>query len=137
MIRARRVGRWFLMTTLLVGVCTSCNETGPSGDYTSIEGVYTCQESSPHAGLRQYPFEIDKVNDSENLYIIVNFHNKGESEFLYAELDIDTLRITNQVISNIRVDGFGLVDKEFRSIQINYLTDDGTALLDYYSSYSR
>lgn len=125
------------MTMLLVGMCKSCNETGPSGDYTSIEGVYTCQESSPHAGQRQYPVEIDKVNDSENLYIIVNFHNKGESEFLYAELDINTLRITNQTISNIRVDGEGTVDEEFRSIRLDYLTDDGASILDYYSSYTR
>ena len=137
MIRARRVGRWILITTLLVGVCTSCNETGPSGDYTSIEGVYTCQESSPHAGLRQYLVEIDKVNDSENLYIIVNFHNIGDTEFLYAELDMETLRITSQIISNIKVDGSGVVSDEFRSIQLNYLTDDGAAILEFYSNYSR
>lgn len=102
-----------------------------------MKGVYTCQESSPHAGTRQYPVEIDKVKDSENLYIIVNFHNKGQSEFLYAELDIDTLRISNQAIVNIRVDGQGLVGEEYRSIQLNYLTDDGTTIFEYYSSYSR
>lgn len=136
MIKAGRLGRWFLIIPLLGSMCISCDETG-TGNYTSIEGVYSCQESSPHAGMRQYPVEIDKVKDSENLYIIVNFHNKGQSEFLYAELDIDTLRISNQVIQNIRVDGQGFIEEEYRSIQLNYLTDDGAAILDYYSAYTR
>ncbi len=137
MTKEVRFNKLFILIPLLVSMGASCDQTTTPGDYTSIEGVYTCQESSPHAGLRQYPVEIDKVNDAENLYIIVNFHNKGESEFLYAELDIDTLRITSQVISNIRVDGLGVVADEFRSIQLNYLTDDGAAILDYYSTYSR
>lgn len=135
-MKAGSINRGFFLILLLGSMCVSCDETG-SGNYTSIEGVYTCQESSPHAGTRQYPVEIDKVKDSENLYIIVNFHNKGQSEFLYAELDINTLRISNQIISDIRVEGEGQVAEEYRSIQINYLTDDGNSILDYYSSYTR
>jgi len=134
---AGKAGRWMIIPLLFVGLCTSCDENSPSGDYTSIEGIYTCQESSPHAGVRQYPVEIDKVNDSENLYIIVNFHNKGQNEFLFAELDVDVLLISNQIISDIRVEGEGLVDEEFKSIQLNYFTDDGINELDYYSSYTR
>jgi hypothetical protein len=136
MIKAGNFGRWFILIPLLAGICVSCDETG-TGNYTSVEGIYTCQESSPHAGVRQYPVEIDKVKDSEDLYIIINFHNKGENEFVYAELEIDTLRISNQTLVDIRVDGKGIVAEEYRSIHLNYLTDDGTTLLDYYSTYSR
>jgi len=137
MSEAKRIVRWMIMTAIFAVVSTSCDKNSPPGDYSSVEGIYTCQESSPHSGLRQYPVEIDKVKGSENLYIIVNFHNKGQSEFLYAELDDDLLLISNQFISNIRVDGEGTVDSDFKSIQLNYLTDDGATVLNFYSSYTR
>jgi len=118
-------------------ISVSCDLNSDPVNYASLTGIYTCQEYSSHAGVRQYPVEIDKVSDSENLYIISNFHNKGESEFLFAELSLDTLRISNQAISELTVNGKGTVGKDFRSILLNYLTDDGQTILDYSSTYSR
>lgn len=136
MREARKKGNWLVLTALLAGMCISCDKNSDA-NYSSVEGLYTCQESSSHAGVKQYFVEIDKVNNSENLYIILNFHNKGENEFLYAEIDGNALLISNQSLLEIRVDGEGTVDEEFRSIQLNYLTDDGTTLLDYYAAYTR
>jgi hypothetical protein len=116
---------------------TSCDQSTQPGDFSSIEGIYTCQESSSHAGVRNYLVEIDKVKDTENLYIICNFHNKGENEFLFAELQIDTLVIANQPISDISVNGKGPVEPDFRTIWLNYVTDDGITILDYYASFKR
>jgi len=124
-----------MIITLLL--FNSCDQTGPSGDFSSIEGIYTCQESSSHAGVRNYLVEIDQVKDAENLYIISNFHNKGENEFLFAELRQDTLFISYQPISDISVNGKGPVDPDFRSIRLSYVTDDGITILDYYASYTR
>jgi len=115
----------------------SCNNTTKPVTHTDITGIYTCQESSPYSGIRKYIVEVDQVKETENLYIISNFHNKGVNEFLYAELDGDTLRIANQAISDISIDGKGPIGEDFKLISLYYETDDGITVLDYYASYSR
>jgi len=116
---------------------SSCENNNTPVTYTTITGLYTCQEISPHAGLRKYIVEVDQVVDQDNLYIISNFHNQGTNEFLYAELEQDTLVIFNQAISSISVNGKGPVGNDFRTIDLFYETDDGITLLDYNASYSR
>lgn len=115
----------------------SCDQDTDPVTYSDINGIYTCQESSPHSGIRKYIVEIDRVKDMNDLYIISNFHNKGINEFLFAELDGDTLRIVNQAILQISVEGKGPVGNDFRSISLYYETDDGITLLDYSASYTR
>jgi len=114
----------------------SCEEK-PEKIFTSIEGFYSCSEGSAHSGYRKYIVEIDKVNTQENLYIIANFHNLGDNEFLYAEYIGDTLYINNQVIASYFVSGKGKVSENFKEIDLEYLTDDGVVQLDYYAAYER
>lgn len=133
----KKSGSWIISLLLILSLGTSCEPNDPPGNYSSIEGIYTCKESSAHTGLRQYPVEIDRVKDTEGLYIISNFHNQGENEFLFAELTGDTLRISNQAITDISVNGKGPVESDFRSIHLNYVTDDGVTILDYYTLFSR
>jgi len=133
----KRSGKWILILLMILSLGASCEQNDPPADYTSIEGIFTCQESSPHEGIRSYLVEIDSVKDTDGLYIISNFHNKGANEFLYTDLDRDTLFIFNQAISDISVEGKGPVGSDFRSIQLNYVTDDGVTILDYYATYSR
>lgn len=137
MRKVKKSGSFALLLVSLAWLLVSCGRDDPPMDYTSIAGIYTCHESSPHAGFRQYPVEINKVHDTENRYIIVNFHNKGQSEFIFGELDQDSLHIRNQAISDISVNGNGLVNSNFSSIQLNYVTDDGLTILDYYTTYKR
>jgi hypothetical protein len=126
---------WILCIFLCLA--TACENNTEPRNYTSISGLYTCQEISPHAGLKKYIVEVDKVVNQESLYIISNFHNQGSNEFLYAELKGDTLVLFNQAISNISVNGEGPVAADFRSINLNYRTDDGITLLDFNASYTR
>jgi hypothetical protein len=81
--------------------------------------------------------EIDGVKDREAQYIISNFHNLGTNEFLYSELQEDTLRIINQVLGSLRISGKGWVSSDFRTIRFYYETDDGLNIYDYYAVYSR
>jgi hypothetical protein len=133
----KKSSKWLFVLAGIPLLMFACDRNNEPLDYSSIVGIYTCNESSVHAGLRQYPVEIEKVHDAENRYIIVNFHNKGENEFLFSELTRDTLRINNQAISDISVNGKGMVASDFRSIQLNYVTDDGTTILDYYATFTR
>ena len=138
---AKRSGSWIitlsLILSLILSLAVSCESNDPPGNYSSIEGIYTCKESSAHTGLRQYPVEIESVKDNKSLYIISNFHNKGVNEFLFAELSGDTLRILHQAITDISVNGKGVVGSDFRSIHLNYVTDDGVTILDYFTIYNR
>lgn len=125
-----------LLLLLLTLFFYSCEEK-PVLTPTSIEGFYTCNESSAHTGYRKYLVEIDKVNTQDNLYIIANFHNLGDNEFLYAEYTGDTLYIRNQVIGSYFVTGKGKVFEDFKKIDLEYVTDDGLLQLDYYAAYER
>ncbi len=115
----------------------SCEEKPPASEYLSIEGFFVCNERSLHAGIHNYIVEIEKVNTQNNLFIINNFHNTGESEFLYTELISDSLFIDNQVIGNLFVYGKGTVTDDFRQIELSYYTDDGILQLDYYATFKR
>lgn len=124
---------WLFILALTAGCETDPGTGSPSG----LTGVYSCQESSPHSGIRNYLVEIDRVKDSDDLHIISNFHNQGENEFVYASLDGDTLRIVNQVLSGWSIYGKGPVASDLRTIYLYYETDDGITILDYYCTYTR
>jgi len=123
----------FLMALFLI----TCDRNSDSIDPTGLTGVYTCQESSVHSGVRKYFIEIDKVKDAEDLYIISNFHNLGENDFIYAGYIRDTLWIDNQILGGVKIDGEGPVEGNFRSIFLYYETDDGVTVLDFYANYTR
>jgi len=137
MKRVKKFNRiWVLGMAFILLIC-SCERNGEQIAPSDITGVYSCQESSAHSGVRKYLVEIDQVKNSEDLYIISNFHNKGENEFIFTELDQDTLRIINQAISEMSFNGKGTVGADFRSISLYYETDDGLTLLDYFANYTR
>jgi hypothetical protein len=119
-----------------LSAAASCDSSG-DGIPASLTGVYSCQESSTNSGIRKYLVEIDSVADSEGQYIISNFHNLGTNEFLFSELQGDTLWIINQVLGNLRISGKGWVSPDFRTIQFYYETDDALNIYDYSAIYSR
>jgi hypothetical protein len=119
-----------------ISMGTSC-DSSHEGTATSVTGVYSCQESSAHGGTRKYLVEIDSVRDREAQFIISNFHNLGTNEFLYSELEGDTLRIFNQVMGDLRISGKGSVSPDFRTISFYYETDDALNIYGYYAVYSR
>ena len=81
--------------------------------------------------------EIDSVKSQAEQYIISNFHNLGTNEFLYSEMLGDTLRIINQVLGGLRINGKGWVSPDFRTIRFYYETDDALNIYDFYAVYSR
>ncbi len=133
----KRFNRLAISAGIFILLVAGCDRKTDPVIPTSLTGVYSCQESSAHSGIRKYFAERANVKDTDDLYIISNFHDKGESEFLFAELKQDTLSIINQSITEIRVEGKGPVGKDFRSVNLYYETDDGITILDYYALYTR
>ena len=126
-----RYSHFLLLPALLIVI--ACNDSNDDVVFTSLSGVYKTQENSVHSGFKSYLVEIEDVTGQENLYIILNFHNSGDTEFLYALLDNDTLRIDNQLISNMFVSGKGKVSDDLRNIDLFYNTDNGLVQLEFYS----
>jgi hypothetical protein len=117
-------------------LAASCEER-PENVYSNIEGVYTCNERSAHAGISNFLVEIDKVAGEQDLYIIDNFHNMGDNEFIRTELVGDTLFINNQIIGNLTVNGKGAVNSDFKRIEFTYITYNRILELDYFATFKR
>lgn len=118
-----------------LGLASSCEEK--EIEYTGIKGVYSCVEVSSHSGYRNYIVEIEKVNNQDGLYIILNFHNAGTNEFIYAEYRNDSIFMNDQVIGTFFVSGSGKVYSDFKRMEISYKTDDGVVELDYQAVFER
>ena len=119
----------------ILASASSCDEK--EVEYTGIKGVYTCIEASSHSGYRNYIVEIDKVNNQDGLYILLNFHNTGVNEFIYAEYRNDSIYINDQVVGTFFVNGTGKVYSDFKRLEITYKTDDGVVELDYQAVFER
>jgi hypothetical protein len=130
-----RINRLILTCLAIFATASSCEEK--EVEYSGIEGAYTCIEASSHSGYRNYIIEIDKVNNQDGLFIILNFHNTGANEFLYAEYTGDSIYITDQVSGTLFINGSGKVFSDFRRMEINYMTDDGVTELDYQAVFER
>jgi hypothetical protein len=127
----------FKIAALLLLFSSSCGDPNEDVVFNSVKGVYKCQENSVHSGFKSYLVELDSVKNQENLFIILNFHNSGENEFLYAIIRNDSILIENQLINNMFITGEGTISKDLKQMDVFYLTDDGLVQLDYYAKYFR
>lgn len=126
---------FLIICIAFLSIASSCEEKEIT--YTGIKGIYSCVEVSSHSGYRNYIVEIDKVNNQDGLYIILNFHNAGTNEFIYAEYRNDSIFVNDQVIGTFFVSGSGKVYSDFRQIEMSYQTDDGVVELDYQAVFER
>jgi hypothetical protein len=131
--KSRLNNHYLTLLALLMLFTASCNDKRDDVVFTSLTGVYECHENSVHSGFRSYLVEMDKVTGQDHLYIILNFHNSGDNEFIFALVDNDTLRIDNQLINSMFVSGKGKISDDLRTIELFYITDDGRTQLEFFS----
>lgn len=128
----------FVFVWLIITITFSSCETFKNGNlYSSLTGAYTCEETSAYDGYKKYLAEIDEVSSQDQLFIISNFHNQGQSEFIYVTMIGDSLFIENQLINGLFINGKGSVNKDFNKITLKYKTDDGNIEINYIARYSR
>lgn len=137
MTLSNKIVRYVILLIFLTTI-GGCEKKGEDIIYTKLDGIFSCEETSLYtAEYRKYLVEIDKVNSAEDQYIISNFHNQGDTEFLFVENRNDTLYIENQVISGIFINGKGVVNKDFNKIEFSYNADDGSLEIPYFAVFSR
>lgn len=131
--RLNKIALCFLLPLLLFSSC----EEKPEVIYSKLDGLYNCTEQSSMYGVKKYFIEIDKTISHDNRYIISNFHNQGDVNWVYTELLMDSLIIPNQSFGTMIISGKGTVNSDFNNIYMYYKIDDGLYEIDYYCTYSR
>lgn len=134
---AKSLNKHFTGLILCCALLSACNKDTLPGELDNLTGVFSCQESSTYSGIRKYLVEFDQVANSPGQYIISNFHNQGDNEFIYADYQNDTLWIINQLLGDLRISGKGPVDPDFRTVRLYYESDDGLNIFDFHVLYER
>lgn len=124
----------FLIGILMVS--PAC-DTNKNITYTKVDGIYVCKQSSTISGTLKYIVEIDQVVSQENLLIISNFLNQGDLNFIYCEKQGDSLYIRDQQLASTTINGKGVIADDFKLVMLEYTTDNGSIIVDYFAEYTR
>ena len=126
----------FLYFALCCVVLVSCTNNEPKV-YTTIIGSWHCAESSPY-GSRNYLVDIDRNRTDTTQYLLSNFYNQGDTEFIFSHMSGKTLTITQQQIFSFTVkSGTGLVSTDFKRIELDYNIYDGSTEIKVHAIYTR
>lgn len=96
-----------------------------------ITGTYDCNETSQiyaKSSLQinsHYIIEIDKDTSSTTKIFIANFYNLGFDKDIYANFSGLNINIPSQICDGITVSGNGIVSSNYKTIDFNYICDDG------------
>jgi len=111
--------------TMILLFAFSCSPNNDDIQYTSISGIWECEEVNQTSDIIRFNTDIDKVVLYDNAFIISNFHNLGEDVFIRVSAIDNELQIPDQSVSNLVVWGSGVISPDFRTIEANYTIDSG------------
>ena len=123
--------------TLCCVALVSCTTTNEPKVYSNIIGSWHCAESSPY-GSRNYLVDIDRNRTDTTQYLLSNFYNQGDTDFIFAHMNGKNLTITQQQIVSLTVkSGTGLVSTDFKRIELDYNMFDGSTEIKVHAIYTR
>lgn len=114
----------------------ACGDNEPKV-HTSIAGTWRCEETSSLNGTRTYLIDIDQTKSDTTQYLISNFYNTGDTEFIKVKLKSNKLTITQQPTSNITVSSLSGTVIDLTQIMLSYTVRDGLNDIKIEASYSR
>lgn len=123
-----------LFLALMVMACT---ESSKNTDYSTISGIWNCEEFDQYSNVRNYIVDIDNVVGYDNIFIISNFHKAGDDLFVRATVSENTLLIPQQAIGNYIVAGEGTITTDNKRINLQYTVNAGGGIKIYESVYYR
>lgn len=125
----------FIYATCISLFSISCNK---DDSYTSISGIWTCEEINPIEGIRIYNVDIERRKSADSQFIINNFHNMGNNNFVFAIQDGDSLFIDRQSVFTESFDnGIGVIDSEKKRIELVYNNLNGANEIEVTAVYIR
>ncbi len=129
-----------LHLSLIFGVLVCLNSCVPVSESQSLEGEWSCHETSEiflesqkaTKGTSIFPvyFAQDVAND--NKYYIDNFYQLGDGTQVSILISGErSITIETQTVSGIEFSGSGTIDASFNSIDLTYTADDGGGEIDH------
>jgi len=126
----------FLNLLAVILILTACGDNDPKV-HTTIAGTWRCEETSSLNGTRTYLVDIDQTISDTTQYLISNFYNTGDVEYIKVKLKSNKLTITQQPTSNITVSNFSGTVIGLTQINLSYTVRDGLSDVKVEATYSR
>jgi hypothetical protein len=124
--------KWLLFFVLTA----SCN-SNENTIYTSIAGIWRCEENDEYSQVKIFSVDIQSLHNYNDAFIISNFHNVGEDEYIRVNTDDSLLYIPTQSIAGIIVNGEGLISPDFKTVTLQYSIDDAGNSMSYNATLHR
>lgn len=126
----------------VVGIFFCMNSCITEGDSPSLEGNWTCQETSEIyqeamkaiKGTTIFPIYIAQDISNSNKYYIDNFYQLGEEIQVTIQVLGRTITITNQKVSGFDFEGSGTISADYNTIDLTFTADDGGGQIDHVTS---
>ncbi len=130
----------FALVLTCICIVSSCKNNEPVLR-TSIAGAWMCEEFNPliMGGSRRYIVDVERERTDTTKYVIFNFHNAGDDEFVRTTYKNKILTITEQPLGigmTVR-SGNGSASADFKRMDITYTIFDGMNEVEVNAVYSR
>jgi hypothetical protein len=114
----------------------SCTNNEPVV-HTTIAGVWRCTEITNHTSSQSYLLDIQRSVSDTTMYIVSNFHNTGDNEFVKLKLTSTKLQLAEQPSANISIKNFSGTVESLKLIQLQYTVSDVKYDSSVTATYSR
>jgi len=107
----------------------------PDGQIETLEGTWSCQETSTIfmknlKGTSIYPVYIAQDIEDDNVYYIDNFYQLGDGIEVEIKISAGELTLEKQSVDGIEFEGSGTVNPSYDIVNLNYTADDGGGQID-------
>ena len=112
------------------------NSCIPDGTIESLEGSWSCQETSTIfmknlKGTTVFPVYIAQDVEDDNTYYINNFYQLGDGVDVKIKVSGYSLILESQTVDGIKFEGTGTIDTSYEEINLTYTADDGGGVIDH------
>ena len=125
--------KWFAVCLVAV----ACDPGDKDINYTSIKGLWKCEETDEYSNVKIFNTDIDEVLNYENAFIISNFHNVGEDLFIRVTVSDYQLMIPSQSVNTLFVSGNGEIRIDFKTIVTEYTIETEGQQFTYIARFFR
>ena len=125
-----------ILVLFITLVFVSCTSKEPK-IHTTIEGVWRCTEIKNNTASQSYLLDIIRLTSDTTMYVVSNFHNTGDSEFVKLKLTSSKLQLAEQPTANISIESFSGTVESLKLIQLQYIVNDSRYTNSISATYTR
>ncbi|MBN2766356.1 MAG: hypothetical protein JXR27_08290 [Paludibacteraceae bacterium] len=129
--------KYKLLYPVLLLLLSSCESSGPVV-HKSIAGVWRCEDINNSTITRNsYLLDIYRKQSDSTLYVITNFFQAGDNEFIVVKNNDGKLILAEQSLTGMNLKKFSATVIDLHNISLQYTIYDGQRDNVVDASYSR